>query len=149
MLEELLSQALRGAMGGTAGSNAAQPAGGGALINVLGSLLNSGGQGGGLGGGLGALVEQFARAGLGQQVQSWVGTGQNMPVTQDQLSQVFGQQGMQQMAQQAGMEHGQFGGLLAQVLPQIVDGLTPNGQLPQAQGGSADVIGMLAKMLQK
>jgi uncharacterized protein YidB (DUF937 family) len=138
MLEELLSQALRGAMGG---GQAQQPAGAGALINILGSLLNNGSQSGGLAG----LIARFAQAGLGQHMQSWIGTGQNMPVSSDQLSQVFGQQGMQQMAQQAGMDHAEFGGMMAQVLPQLIDRLTPNGQVPH--GGVEDAIGMLGKLM--
>ncbi len=133
MLEKLVSEALQGMLGG------GSPAGAGPLAQILGSLLD--GQGGGLAG----LVEQFTRAGLGSQMQSWISTGQNLPISVDQLTQVFGQGRMQQLAQQAGVEPAQFGGQLAEVLPQAVDRLTPNGQLPQ--GGIEDALGALGKLM--
>jgi len=158
MLEKLIQDALQGMLGGGQQPQA-QPQGGGglggglggalgglgggALIQILASLLNKGGAGGGLGG----LVEQFRRAGMGQQADSWVSTGQNMPVSLDQLIQVFGRNKMQEMAQQAGMPTEQFGGQMAEILPQMIDKLTPQGQVPS--GGIEDAIGMLAKILGK
>ena len=67
---------------------------------VLGMLANNG-QGGGLAG----LMEKFQSAGLGEQMNSWVGTGQNLPVSPDQLGGVFGQDQMSQMAEQHGHVH--------------------------------------------
>lgn len=80
-------------------------------------------------GGLQGLIEQFARAGLGQQAQSWVSTGQNMPISAEQIMQVLGGQGgqLQQMAQQFNLSNDQAAGGLAQLLPSVIDHLTPSG----------------------
>lgn len=124
-------------IGGLLGGNAA----GSPMGNVLGSLLG-GGQGGGfanqgggyanqgMGGGLGGLLAQFQNAGLGQIAQSWIGTGQNQPVSPQQLQNVFGQDQVQNMANQAGMQPNDFLSQLSQHLPAAVDGMTPNGRLP-------------------
>ena len=164
MLEELLRSAL-GGMGG----NQAGGAGMGGLGGVLGSLVggvNSGANSGGLNtgganallqlvtslvsnngpfGGLQGLVQQFQNAGLGEHANSWVSTGQNLPISPQQLGQVFGGGQLQQMAQQVGLDPGQLGGALSKLLPQVVDQLTPNGQVPA--GGVGDALGMLTKML--
>jgi uncharacterized protein YidB (DUF937 family) len=137
MLEKLVTEALQGFVSGQDSGNA-NP-----LLQIIGSLLSNSGQSGGLAG----LVEQFGRAGLGQQMQSWISTGRNMPISADQIAQVFGHGGMQQMAQQAGMDPSQFGGQMAEVLPQMIDKLTPNGELPQ--GGVEDALNMLGKLMQR
>ena len=134
MLEKLISEALQAVTGGAPASN------GSPLAQILASLLNNN-QGGGLAG----LVEQFTRSGLGPQIQSWISTGQNMPVLPDQLAQVFGQGRMQQMAEQAGMDPQQLGHQMAEVLPQVVDRLTPQGQLPA--GGLEEALGTLSKLM--
>ena len=85
---------------------------------------------GGMGGGLGGLVSQFENAGLGHIAQSWVGNGPNHPVSPDQLQNVFGQQQVQTMADQAGMPRGDFLSQLSQHLPAAVHGMTPDGRLP-------------------
>ena len=116
--------------------------------SVLGSLLGggqqagggmmggqpSGGMGGGMGGmmggGLGGLMSQFENAGLGHIAQSWIGNGANQSVSPDQLQSVFGQGQVNQMASQAGMQPQDFLSQLAQHLPNAVDQMTPNGQMP-------------------
>ena len=114
----LLDQVLGGLLGG---GNTASP-----MAGVLGSLLGGGQQGGGLGG----LLGQFEQAGLGHIAQSWVGNGANQPVSPDQLQSVFGQQKVQTMASQAGMQPQDFLSQLSQHLPAAVDGMTPNGHVP-------------------
>ena len=91
-----------------------------------------GGMGGGMGmaGGLGGLVSSFEQAGLGHIAQSWVGNGPNQPVSPQQLQGVFGQDQVQNMASQAGMEPNDFLSQLSQHLPNAVHGMTPDGQLP-------------------
>ena len=81
-------------------------------------------------GGLGGLVSQFENAGLGHIAQSWIGNGANQQVSPQQLSNVFGQDQVQGMAQQAGMEPGDFLSQLSQHLPNAVHSMTPNGRLP-------------------
>lgn len=122
----LLDSVLGGLMGG--GNQQQSP-----MMGVLGGLLGGGQQGGGMmggGGGLGGLMSQFQNAGLGHIAQSWMGNGPNMPVSPDQLQSVFGQSQVQQMAGQAGMQPHDFLSQLAQHLPNAVDQMTPNGQMP-------------------
>ncbi|MCU0951028.1 MAG: YidB family protein [Burkholderiaceae bacterium] len=136
MLDKLISGAMQGMMGGQA--QGANP-----LMQIVGSLLSNGGQYGGLAG----LVQQFQQAGLGQQVGSWVSTGQNMPISADQLTKVFGSSQLQQMAGSAGMDVSKFSDQLASLLPQMVDQLTPNGQMPT--GGVEDPMAMLSKFFNR
>ena len=85
-------------------------------------------------GGLPGIINKFQQAGLGQQAGSWVGTGQNMPITADQLQQVLGSGQIGQIAQQLGLSHGEAGNGLAQALPQLIDKLTPTGQISADHG---------------
>ena len=105
---------------------------GGGFGGLGGGGLGGGGLGGGglAGGGLGGLLQQFEQAGLGHVAQSWVSNGPNHPVSPDQLQNVFGQDRVNEMAGQAGMEPGDFLSQLSQHLPSAVNGVTPNGQLP-------------------
>ncbi|MBM3394364.1 MAG: DUF937 domain-containing protein [Betaproteobacteria bacterium] len=103
--------------GGAAGQNP--------LLQVVMSLINNNQ------GGLQGLIEQSSKAGLGQQAQSWVSTGQNMPISAEQIMQVLGGQGGQlsQLTQQFGLSNEQAAGGLADLLPSVVDHLTPNGAI--------------------
>lgn len=104
---------------------------GGGLSDVLGSLLGGGRGGAGAGaGGLGGLLEQFQRAGFGTQASSWVGTGQNQPLPSGALEQVFGKNGLAEIARVAGVSEGDASRGLAELLPEMVDRVTPNGQVP-------------------
>lgn len=112
--------------------------GGGSLVDVLAQVLTS--QPGGLGG----LISQFERAGLGQVAQSWVGTGANLPISADQISQVLGGGGpLGQIAAQLGLSHADTASQVAQVLPQVVDRLTPQGALPAGGLDISQVLSML------
>lgn len=159
-----------GALGQSQGGAGAAGGGGGqgALLQMVLGMLMQGGQGGqgsqggqvsqaggggGLGGlgGLGALVEQFTRHGMGDMVKSWVGTGQNLPVSPDQMTQVLGSDRISQMAEQLGLGKGELAGQLSQMLPQVVDRLTPHGQLPQGNDLSSlgDIGGLLGGLLKR
>lgn len=142
LLDSVLGSAL-GAMTGQQGGGG----GAGALIQVLGGLLaNQGGGGGGGGlGGLGGLIGQLQQGGLADAVGSWISTGQNMPVSADQITAALGQGRLSEMAQQAGVPVGDLAGQLSQYLPQIIDKLSPNGQLPA--DNHPDLGGMLTSVL--
>ena len=85
-------------------------------------------------GGLPGIVAKFQQAGMGQHADSWVGTGANLPITADQLSNVLGSGAIGQLAQQFGMSAGGANSGLAQMLPQIIDKLTPTGQVTADHG---------------
>ena len=100
---------------------------------------------GGAAGGLGALLQQLQQGGLGEAAQSWVSTGPNLPVSADQLQSALGADRIGALAQQVGVPAGDLSSQLAQFLPQVVDQLTPGGQLPA--GGGADLGGLLGNVL--
>lgn len=100
---------------------------GGALPHVLGLLH-------GKCGGLGGLVEAFRSKGLGDIVHSWVGNGANLPVTSEQLDQVFEKTHLQELAAKVGVSPEEFKAKVAQLLPSVVDKLTPNGRVPDNGG---------------
>ena len=85
-------------------------------------------------GGLSGLVQQFQQKGLGDVVSSWVSTGQNLPISADQISHVLGSQQVKDLAAKAGISPEQAGSQLSALLPTIIDKLTPNGQV--ADSGS-------------
>jgi uncharacterized protein YidB (DUF937 family) len=101
--------------------------GGGGLGDILGQVL---GGGAGSGGGLGGLLRQFESAGLGDQARSWVSPGQNQPLSPDALGRVFGADGLAAIARQAGLSERDTTTGLAQLLPEIIDRATPQGQVP-------------------
>ncbi len=103
-----------------------------ALQMLAGGAGTRGGSGGS--GGLMDLIQQFQQAGLGQQVNSWIATGQNLPISPEQLTQVFGRGQLQQMAASSGMDLGQLSGGLSDLLPQLIDRVTP--QRPGAGAGT-------------
>ena len=134
-------------VGGMLGGQGAAGGGGqDALLKMVLGMLSDNGQGGG-GGGLAGLLQQLQQAGLDDQVNSWVGTGQNLPVSPEQLQQAFGSDQMSQMAEKMGLSTGDLGAQLSQMLPQVVDQLTPNGQLPQ--GGLGDLGGLLESLMRR
>jgi uncharacterized protein YidB (DUF937 family) len=97
-------------------------------------------------GGIEGLLLKLQRAGMGQQAQSWIGTGQNMPVSADALSQIFGKGQLGQIAQQYGIPADQAAGGLAQALPNVVDQMTPDGEIP---AGHNDLVAQALEILQK
>jgi len=84
-------------------------------------------------GGINGLVKQFATQGLGHIVSSWIGTGQNLPISPEQLQNVLGSEQVQAIAEKVGISPDAAKTGLAQILPQLVDHLTPNGQVPQGE----------------
>jgi uncharacterized protein YidB (DUF937 family) len=87
--------------------------------------------GGGPLGGLGDLMDQFRNAGLGKKADSWVATGQNETVNEREMEQALGHSLIEQLARQTGLDREELLRRLSQTLPQTVDKLTPEGQLPR------------------
>jgi uncharacterized protein YidB (DUF937 family) len=130
-LGDILGQVLGG--GGTAA-----PRGGG-MGDILGQILGGGGGASGGMGGLGGLLEQFQRMGYGEQANSWVGTGQNQAIPADVIGQIFGQDGLAAIARQAGVSEADASAGLSQLLPEVVDRVTPNGRVPDLDVLTASV----------
>ena len=82
-------------------------------------------------GGLQGLIQSFQQGGLGDIVNSWVSNGQNLPISAEQIQSVLGGSSLGNIASQLGMNSEEASGSLASMLPQLIDSLTPNGEVPQ------------------
>jgi uncharacterized protein YidB (DUF937 family) len=81
-------------------------------------------------GGVNGLLEKFKTGGMTDAVTSWIGNGQNLPITKEQIEQALGSDTVKQIASKMGLDPEKTAGQLATVIPQLVDKLTPNGQVP-------------------
>lgn len=152
---DLLKSVLGGLAAAAQGNAAQAPAAGGgaggldllALAPVLMELLAGKGGGAGAGGGLGGLIAQLNQAGLGDIVQSWIGRGQNLPVSGNQLESALGSDVLGRLGGQVGMNGSQLGDLLAQALPGLIDRMTPNGQLPPPGAQGPDLGALLGQLM--
>ena len=124
LLDQIAGQ-VAGALGGNA-TNALPNAHPG-LFDVVQTLLSGTGSGGGLPG----LVSAFEQQGLGHVVQSWIGTGDNLAITPDQVQSVLGEPHIQQVAQSLGLSTTDVTNQLAGLLPHAVNMVTPDGSVPQ------------------
>jgi uncharacterized protein YidB (DUF937 family) len=112
-----------GAGRGTTPSPLAASEGGGELAGITGNLV-------GAFGGLGGLVTLLERGGLGDAVQSWVGTGGNQPISAEQITQALGQEGhLQTLAATIGVSSEDAAKGLAALLPEVIHQLTPDAQV--------------------
>ena len=117
VLDQILSQ-----LTGKGKEQGAEPG----LLQQVFAVINS------KGGGLAGLVEAFKNKGLGDIAKSWVGTGENQPVSPGQLENVFGRERLEDLAKKAGVPLDAFKAKLAEFLPTVVDKLTPDGEVPEA-----------------
>ncbi|MFD8894378.1 YidB family protein [Streptomyces sp. NPDC059566] len=145
-------------LGGLLGGGSGGQGGSGGAGNILGALLGaltgagggaSGGAGGGASGGasgaqaggnnpLGGLMDMLTKSGLADQAQSWLGTGDNKPVSGAQIAEAVPDEALQKAAAQAGVSPQEAADQIAQALPTAVDRLSPEGQLPS--GSLEDII---------
>ncbi|WP_393099465.1 YidB family protein [Streptomyces sp. LN325] len=125
-------------LGGLLGGGQGGASGGG---DILGSLLRSltNGQGGG-GNPLGGLMDMLMKSGLADQAQSWIGTGENKPVSAEQVAQALPADTLQEDAAQTGVSSEKAADQIARHLPQAVDKLTPGGELPRSGASLEDLI---------
>lgn len=124
-----------GLIGGQAGGNSQS-----ALITTALEFINS--QPGGLNG----LIEKFKAGGAGDIIGSWVGNGENQPISADTLQNVLGSDVVGSLASKVGIDPSQASSILAQVLPHVVNGATPNGEVPA--GGQVDTSNVLGTLTQ-
>jgi uncharacterized protein YidB (DUF937 family) len=156
VLGGVLGQAMRRrGMGGLGGGTGGLGGGLGsvALGSVLGGLLGRrslpGGRTGGGGrgalvmlllplamrwvqsnGGMGAVLERFRKQGYGKQTQSWVDTGANQPLDERAVQQVVGGDELAQMAQRLGVPQEEVAQAFAEIMPEMVNQLSPEGRIP-------------------
>ncbi len=114
LLNDLLST-VTGAGSGPAGDAQAHPS---VVQALVGMLAN------------GQLANAFSSGGLGHLLQSWIGTGQNMPISAEQVGAVLGSERVASLAHSAGVQPSDLLSQLSTLLPQLVDRATPNGALP-------------------
>ncbi len=128
------------------------------LLDTLASMAGGGEQGGSASllpalieqlnkypGGLSGLIASFQQGGLGEIVASWIGKGQNLPVSADQLGRVLDPGVVDELAAKTGQDTGSVLGSLSALLPQLVDKATPDGAVQPGQGfNPADLLGSLS-----
>lgn len=127
-----------GLIGGQAGGNSQS-----ALITTALEFINN--QPGGLNG----LIEKFKAGGAGDIIGSWVGNGQNQPISPDALQNVLGSDAIGAIASKFGVDPSMASTVLAQVLPHVVNHATPDGAVPadgQAQVDPSNVLGSLSQI---
>nr|WP_179404678.1 YidB family protein [Burkholderia guangdongensis] len=124
-----------GLIGGEAGGNSQN-----ALVSAALEFVNN--QPGGLNG----LIQKFQQGGAGDIIGSWVGNGENQPISGDALQNVLGSDAVGALASKIGIDPSQASGLLAQVLPHVVNHATPDGQVPA--GGQVDTSSVLGSLSQ-
>jgi uncharacterized protein YidB (DUF937 family) len=127
------------------------------LMGIVGALMNNAG-------GLQGILAKLQQGGLADAAQSWVGSGANQPVSAEQMGGALGPDLMGMIAKQMGGSNQQAAGTMADLLPSLIDKLTPQGQVPddnglgglgallgggQGGGGAGDLMGMLGGMLGK
>ena len=134
LLDAILGGMARGQTSAPMGTQSTNP-----LLQIALQMLQQNG-------GLQGMLGKFQQAGYGQQAQSWIGTGQNMPIDPGALSQIFGQGQLGQIAQQLGISHDEAAGQLAQALPDVVDRMTPTGEIPE---GHSDLVNEALAILQR
>ena len=108
---------LDGVLGGVIGAG---------MVSVVSDIIDKHG-------GLNGVVNQFQQQGFGDTIKSWIGTGQNVPISPDQLHKALGPDTMNQLATRLGMSPQELAAKLSTVLPQAIDKLTPNGVVPLGQ----------------
>ena len=115
--------------------------GGNPLLETVLSLVNNPDTGG-----LAGLLQKFQEHGLGNVADSWVSTGKNLPISGDQIQEALGSGALGDIASKLGLSTGDVSSQLADLLPGVVDKLTPNGQVPD-MGSLGDLLGSLTKRL--
>ena len=127
LLDGILGNVLSSALGGNQTQSSfggGQGTGGNLLLQLALSMLQQNG-------GLEGVLGKFRQGGLGQQADSWVGTGENMGISADQLQQIFGSSAIGDVASRLGVPQEQAGSTMAQLLPELINGLTPQGHVPE------------------
>ena len=125
-----VAKSLTDALGALLGSNVLTGGGAGQTASAGSQPTTGSSDAGGVLGGLGGLLNKLEQGGLGDQTKSWVGTGQNQPVSPGQLGSALGPNIIKTLSQVTGVSEDQLTKQLSQGIPVIVNWMTPNGRLP-------------------
>jgi uncharacterized protein YidB (DUF937 family) len=106
------------------------------LLQAALSLVANNGQAGGLSG----LVDRFREAGLDNVISSWIGSGQNVPITGEQMRQALGEGPLQQISEETGLNEQETAEHLSGMLPDLIDKLTPGGNIPRGGLGNMSAL---------
>ena len=117
---------------------------GGGLGGILGQIF--GRSSAGTGSNLDSLLEQFQRAGFGNEAQSWVGKGRNEPMPPNAVETVFGRDGMAEIARHAGVSEQDASRGLSELMPEVIDRVTPGGQTPDENTLVASVDALIKRL---
>ena len=139
LLDDLLGSEPRQPAGGTSTSGVLM-----ALMPIVLSMLSSRGP---RGGGLGRLLAQLQRAGFGEQADSWVSRGANKPISPDAITQVFGRDGLEQISRRAGLSPDDASRGLSELLPEVIDRMTPDGDVPDADALTRSVADLARRLV--
>ncbi|WP_414652447.1 YidB family protein [Geomonas sp.] len=82
-------------------------------------------------GGLAGLVQSFQQKGLGEVISSWISTGQNLPISPEQIKEGFGSEALQTLAAKTGISTEEATAKLSELMPHLVDKMTPDGVIPE------------------
>jgi uncharacterized protein YidB (DUF937 family) len=140
LFDEMGQQFGGGGLGSIAEMATKNPQAVAAVVSLLSSKDATVGGAGGLGG----LVSAFQSKGMGDMVASWISTGPNPPVSASQVTDVLGHDALSQFAAKAGVPHAEAGGLLASLLPMVIDHLTPQGTVPESNALESALGGLLS-----
>ena len=132
----LLDSILAAASGKTGATGEANP-----LMGIISGLLAQSG-------GLEGLASKFAQSGQGNAFQSWVGMGENQPVSSGQIQNALGSEQVNAMASRMGVDPAMASNFLAEYLPKIVDKLTPAGKIDPAADHQQGLAALLPSLLQ-
>ncbi len=119
----LLNDVLKSFLTTNNNATSAQAGQGDVLITAAMAMLEKAG-------GIQGVMDKFQKSGMGDVVASWVGTGQNQSITPDQITQALGQENIQVITKQVNIPAEQSGNLLSELLPALIDKLTPDGKVP-------------------
>lgn len=120
LLDSLVTSAVSSALGGNANTLT------GNLVKGVVGMMTSGATGG-----LSGLVDKFTQSGLGDIAASWVGKGENKPISPDQIVEALGQDKVDELAKEAGIPKEKGAEVLSEVLPNVVNEMTPDGEVPE------------------
>ncbi len=131
LLDGLVGQVMGQVLGGSGQQGGSNP-----LLGMVTQLIQQNG-------GLGGLLQKFQQAGLAEQAASWVSTGSNQPVNADQIGAALGNSDLGALAAKFGLSTDQVSGSLAEILPQVIDKMTPGGRIENDSPALDNLAGML------